>query len=158
MTQPLSPKDDRTRLRRRLQRLMVFAVTGTLVFLFAALFRLEWVQFIGQSRCRVLFHDGAIVVGYRGPLNPDLGGRFLCERATNPMDFDLLPSLVVQLTSHRFIEVGIPFSIPTLFMWLYAGVLWGRIHRPESHQCQACGYDRTGLDDTANCPECGQPR
>jgi len=46
-----------------------------------------------------------------------------------------------------------------LWMWTLALVLiLDLCRRPlPDHQCQSCGYDRSGLDAPSRCPECGAP-
>lgn len=44
-----------------------------------------------------------------------------------------------------------------LWMWTLALVLLLDLcrHPHPDHQCQSCGYDRSGLDAPSTCPECG---
>ena len=50
------------------------------------------------------------------------------------------------------------FGIPTLAFWLNAESRKSRAHNEsllKSGNCLQCHYDRTGVDRTAPCPECG---
>lgn len=50
----------------------------------------------------------------------------------------------------------IPIAFPTVAMVGLGGfTLWWR-RRPRTGRCDACGYDRSGLQATSTCPECGR--
>jgi hypothetical protein len=60
------------------------------------------------------------------------------------------------------VHIEIPLWMPALLAGVPGSIAWGldrrANRRARRHECQRCGYDRTGISPGALCPECGSAR
>lgn len=62
-------------------------------------------------------------------------------------------------TTTPWTDVSFPLWIPVVVLLVPTVLLWVKFGRWAAEmQCSACGYDRSGLPESAPCPECGRAR
>lgn len=101
---------------------------------------------------------GEGVIGLGLDLNGGLPSSFIATRAVPTWPREWCPHVGV---STGMSGVTVPLWIPWLFALGFC-VLFYLGHRREKMRrlvgrCPACGYDRSGLDPSAPCPECAAP-